>query len=253
VREYAGSRDLPVEMDMSGSYLAMEGLKQDNIDVALLAIPLDQEVPADSFRSVVLAHKVVTVAVPPSNPLTQISLSQLAAVYGDAEASNITRWGQLGLTAEWSSRSIAIVSVPPTTHSLTVDLFRHTVMQGPSFKRSLTYVDNVDRLRQRFTQDNSAIGLLPTIPSNQQGMKLLALSSGEGGLAHQPTADSVSNELYPLRLPVYLSFPLLRGAEVRDILRFLVTDEAAQAIAESGLIPLTRAQRERLALDFERL
>lgn len=251
--EYATARDLDVAVHFAGSYPAVDALKKGEIDLAILAIPDGGDVPEGDLRSVHLASKALAIVVPQANPLNQITLLQLAAIFGEAEASNVTRWGQLGLTGDWASRSISLGSVSRQDHTLAVDLFRHQVLQSREMKRNVAESPGVEAIRLRMQQDQHGIALVDRIPSRLEGIKLLPVARSETELAVGPSLQSISNSDYPLRLPLYLVFARDRAGDLKEILRYLVSEEAAEAIAACGLTPLSDQQRQGLYFEFERL
>lgn len=253
LEEYAEGRGIELEVDFVGSYHGLKQLERDELDLALVAIPDGGDLPEEGMRAVHFASKVATVAVAPANPLNQMTLSQLAGIYGEAEAVNITRWGQLGLTGEWSARSLTPMAVTPVRHSLTLELFRYTALDSRRMKRNITYFEDIDGIRRRFQQDNIGIALLHRIPEDTTDLKLLSVARSDGDLARAPTPETVAADEYPLRLPLYIVYRSDRGAEVREILRFLVSEEASEAIEEADLVPLPSPQRQRLFFEFERL
>jgi ABC-type phosphate transport system substrate-binding protein len=253
LNDYTEARGLEAEVDFAGSYGAFERLRNGELDLAIVAVPDGGRLPEDEFRVVHFASLVVTLAVPAGNPLNQVTMSQLTSLYGEADAAAITRWGQFGLRGEWAARSISLGAVSPVKHGLALDLFRHTVLQARGLRRTLAYYENVEAVRRRFAQDSAGIAILNRIPAQQEGMKVLAVARTDDGLAHPPTLETVAAGEYPLRLPLYLVFAPDRGAEVRDIARFLVGDEASEAVEASGLAPLPEPRRQRLFFEFERL
>jgi ABC-type phosphate transport system substrate-binding protein len=250
--DYAASRDFDVAVDFSGSYPALEGLRKGEIDLAIVAIPDGQEVPAGQFRSVHVASKALAVVVAQTNPLNQLTIRQLAGIFGEAEATNFTRWGQLGLTGEWASRSIALHTISHRDHTLAVDLFRHQVLQSRNMKRNVAEAAGTEALALRMQQDSHGIALMHRVPTRVSGMKVLSIARGDTDLAVSPTPESIAND-YPLRLRLFVVYPAARGGELRDLLRFTIGGEAAEAIAASDLVPLTDQRRLALQFEFERL
>lgn len=250
--EYAEARELDVSVDFGGSYRAVEQVRDGELDLAIVAIPDGHDLPDEALHSAALAFQVVVVGIPPSNPINQLTLRQLGAIFGEAEATHITRWGQLGLTGEWESRSITPGAISPLRHSLALDLFRYIVLQSRNLRRSLTHFETIDEIRRRFQQENAGIALLHRLPANTEDLKLLAIARTGEDLAHAPSPQNVASGDYPLRLPLYLVFQPERGSDLKDILLFLTSQEVSEAIEESSLLPLPDRQRQRLFFEFER-
>ncbi len=251
--DYAEARDMDVTAHFVGSYPAIDALKKGELDLAIVAIPVGAELPGDGLRTVALASKVLAVIVPQANPINQISMRQLAAVFGEAESSNFTRWGQLGLTGDWSARSIGVGSISQSQHALALDLFRHQVLQSRNIKRNVAQMSDIAAIRRQFQQDTSGIALLHRVPTNSDGIKVLPIARADEDLAYGPTPERVASNEYPLRLPIYLVFPAEKAGHLKEMLRYIVSEEAAEALDASDLIALPSQQRQRLFLEFERL
>ena len=69
---------------------------QNEIDIAIIAVPVGKEVPRDEFRIYPFAYDVAIIAVNSNNPLTELSLSDLAGIYGSNEKLQFQHWGDLG-------------------------------------------------------------------------------------------------------------------------------------------------------------
>jgi ABC-type phosphate transport system substrate-binding protein len=251
--EYAEARGLDVTTDFSGSFPGVEGLRSGELDLAIVAVPDGMEVPGGDFRSEYVGAKVLAVVVSTGNPLTQVTLRQLGGVFGESEATNVTRWGQLGLTGEWANRSIVVEAISSDSQSLALDLFRHTVLGSRTIRRNVSQFADIEVIRRRFQQDNNGIALLHLVPSDARGLKILSVARNETDFAQPPGPASVASNEYPLRLPLYLVFAPGKGERLKELLRFIVSEEASQALVASGLMPLPAASRQSLDFDFERL
>src|SRR5207302_301719 len=70
------------------------------------------------------------------NPITSLTLAQLAAIYSVAPGREpITTWGQLGLTGEWASREIEPVGI--AWPDGTANYIRHFVCGDAEFTSRL--------------------------------------------------------------------------------------------------------------------
>lgn len=248
--EYAASAGLELEADFKGSYPALRDLKRGDLDLAIVAIPNHQEVPEGAFRSVNIASKILTIAVPPENPLNQITIHQLWAVFGDAEG--MTRWGELGLTGDWAQRSIVVRSISRAEHTLAVDLFSHHVLSTGRIKPTVVESPDIEGIRRAFSEDAAGIALLDRMPADSKGLKILPIARRETDFAHDPTPEAVSNDDYPLRLPIYMVFPTDQASDLKELLRYILSSDVARALEAEGLTPRARQHRDRLQLEFER-
>ncbi len=94
---YGDEHSMEFKVDDIGSLPALERLRSDEIDLAIIAVPEDTDVPRDEFRVFPFAYDVAVIAVNQSNPINEISLASLGGIFGANEESNYTTWGDLGL------------------------------------------------------------------------------------------------------------------------------------------------------------
>lgn len=246
-QQYAGT----VEMEFAGSVPAMANLRRDHTDLAIIAIPDGQVKDEEQYTYVPFAFKVALVVVNRDNPLMEISLRQLAGVYGRSAESNITRWGELGLSGSWAVRSIQtyVLRTDANTHQ---SLFEYAVLRGASLRPTISYIGSLDRINVMLGNDSAAIALLPSLPKSGT-LRTLALSGGSGdnAFAFSPSEENVYYGDYPLRLPFYLVFRNDKKAELREVLRYLLSQDVLEDLKDNAFMiaPENLRRRAILALD----
>jgi phosphate transport system substrate-binding protein len=193
------------------------------------------DIPKSTYALVVYVHK--------SNPLSKLTLEQLAAAFG----SKARAWGDLGLTGEWAGRPI---------HTYNFDYENDKAL---FFRRRV--------LQDRYRWDSST-----TEFSNQTNARGETIDSGQlilDALARDPSGLAVSNPRYvnrdvkPLALdgvPATVetvrarTYPLTRAvyiylnrdpnkpldSKLGDFLRYVLAPEGQQDVAREGTyLPLT--------------
>ena len=76
-----------------GSLPALDRLRSDEIDLAIIAVPEGTEVPREEFSVYPFAYDVAVLVVNESNPIDEISLSHLGGIYGTNEEFSFNTWG----------------------------------------------------------------------------------------------------------------------------------------------------------------
>ncbi|MDE2220150.1 MAG: substrate-binding domain-containing protein [Gammaproteobacteria bacterium] len=270
-----------LQLHMTGSDIGMAGLYTGRADLAVLGrASTDSETKAFEwiygYRPLALQilcgsldqagrSPALVVFVHQSNPLAQLALAQLAAIFNDDSRSRtaaIRRWDQLGLRGEWANQAIHIYSVD--TESGTGRFFRHEVLDDG---RLLNW-DNLTEFKDRRNSDGSVVtsraqilgalardryGIaLTSLPASEAGVRPIALGSKPGGSYYQATARSLIARRYPLSRAIF-AYVNRRGAgpmepKVREFLRFVLSrDGQSQVRARDGYLPLSAAlAREQL-------
>ncbi len=250
VERFAQTEELEIQVALRGSYAGRTALDREELDFAILAVPAKLEEHLEGYESFVFAYQSVVFATHPDNPLNELTLSQVAGIFGAEEQTSYRRWEDLGVGGELRPRSIQTFSIAPG-QSIAVDLFTHEVLRNPSMRGGISYLDSMEALLEAVRDSSPALALLPRNPPPDSPVRTVSISSEEGDIAFGPSPENIHNGDYPIRLPVYLVFREEVRGQVRDLLVFLTRDEVAETVEESGLYPLPGSARNRLRLDFE--
>ena len=207
------------------------------------------DIPGTTHAVAVFVHK--------DNPLTQISLDQLDALYSttrDQGLDPIRTWGDLGLEGEWAEQPIKLWGQTP---DVGFDRFvQERSLLGGDYREDIELLHQVDTIPQRVAEDRYAIGYAGFGHGlSAPGAKALALSPKVGEPAVACTPETVLSQEYPFSRRLYLFVP---GAgnepippAVAEILRYALSREGQACVAEDGLfLPLpervVHADRARL-------
>ena len=235
------------KVDSIGSLPALERLRSDEIDLAIIAVPEDTDVPRDEFRVFPLAYDVAVIAVNQSNPINEISLASLGGIFGANEESNYTTWGDLGLSG-WGSRSIKTLA-GQNDKSISLELFKFSVLRGGQMKTTVASVKDSE-LEGSLLSDAASIAILPRVPKSKK-VKALMISSEVDGPAFSPTDDNVHYGDYPIRLAFYIVYNQRDEALAQKVLRVLLNDDLAASLRDNNLIALPDTVRRKLTMDLD--
>ena len=191
----------------------------------------------------------ILVIVHPDNPINELTLPQLDAIFGPELRSGaekpISTWGDLGLSGAWAQRPIVLWGGSPQTG--TSRLFRHMAMQdGPLHARLQNdpysmYIGVLIHV----AEDPSAIGFL-NAQHGTEGAKALALSPQTGLPAYAPTPKDIYAGHYPLTRSLYLYVDAAAPDQInpldRELLNILYSRSGQELFARSKQAPLPAAQ-----------
>jgi len=227
--------------------------------------PLAIRVAGGSYATQGRTH-ALAVIVHKDNPLTQISLAQLDAVYSTTRKRRhpeaITTWGQLGLTGEWADRPITAYGLRRPNGI--VNFFQAKVMLGGEFRPNINermgsgYIEAFDAVMQSVAADPAGIAYARFDPE-QPGVKAVAVSAAPGGPFVAGAFENVRNQSYPLARTVHIYLNRAPGRpldpRVREFLRFALSREGQRIVAEDGhFLPLPpdliREELAKLADDY---
>jgi phosphate transport system substrate-binding protein len=196
----------------------------------------------------------IGVFVSKANPIGEISLAKLDAVYADARRrgfrADITTWGQLGLGGDWADKPIHIYGF--YWRDDVTWYFRDLVDFDAPFKAS--YRAPGDDLARRtpavardlmatLQSDPYAIGFA-NFSYATDGVKALALSDAHG-VVSQPVLSEMISGRYPLQRSIYIYVNRKPGDPlsplVKAFLTFVLSREGQDLVSKDHYLPLTPA------------
>jgi phosphate transport system substrate-binding protein len=259
------------ETTLHGTGTAIAGLYTDVADIALMGRsanstenlafewvyrykPLGIQVstgslaaPGKSYALAVLVHK--------DNPISQLTLSQLDAVFGCEHlrgSKNFRTWGDLGLTGEWAATPIHPYGLD--IQGATAGFFREVVLKG-SYKWSCDMKElEHQQILDALAGDRAGIAYSALAGLDRQ-LKPLALSIEDGGPYFAPTVETVRERKYPLTRATWIFVNRAPGRpldrNVKEFLRYVLSRDGQRDVAQEGdYLPLStdvvRAQLRQL-------
>ncbi|HKS13277.1 MAG TPA: phosphate ABC transporter substrate-binding/OmpA family protein [Pseudomonas sp.] len=233
-RDVAGQ---PVQIDIAahGSSTGFTALRSGEADLAASSRPIsdvetEQLKAFGDLRGVaseqVIGLDGVAVIVHPDNPLSRLSIAQLAQIF----SGQVSRWEQLGVSGG------AIHVLARDDRSGTFETFKALVLdpQQVDLAAPAQRFESSEQLADRVKSDRQAIGFSSLAAVH--GARVLAIAEGQAP-AMLPTPALVASEDYPLSRRLYLYLP---GQGVRaqaQALAEFAQSPAGQAIvAEQGFI-----------------
>lgn len=265
--------DAKFEITLKGSASAMPGLYSARADIALIGRennltdnngfgrvkqykPLRLElmggsvaVPGKGDALVVLVHK--------DNPIAQLSVDQLDALFGYERRRGlpaIRTWGDLGLVGEWADKSVNLHTYDLRTG--TGDYFRRIVLGGShkmNWDAITEYKDSRrsdGTLRKAAESISAAASLdryalaISSLRHVPETLKPIALAASADQPYVQANTESVIARSYPLSRPTYAFVDVPPGKamepKLREFLRYALSVEGQNDIArDRGFVPLS--------------
>ncbi|HOG27933.1 MAG TPA: substrate-binding domain-containing protein [Vicinamibacterales bacterium] len=260
------------ETSLMGTGTGIAGLYTGVADIALMGRPADSTetmafewvfryrplgvqvstgslgVPGKSFAPVVFVHK--------DNPISQLTLAQLDAVFGSEHRrgqANARTWGDLGLGGSWAARPIRVYA--PDIQTATGSFFREAVLKG-SYKWNCDMTEFHDVRRPDGSSHDGRQRVLDALAGEPGGIGLsalayagaavkpLALSAGNEGPFYAPTPENLAARRYPLHRAtwIFLNRPPGRPLDpaIREFLRYILSRDGQRDVERAGdYLPLT--------------
>lgn len=204
-----------------------------------------------------IAIDALAVFVNEKNPLREITLGQLDAIFSRGRACGapeaIAHWAGLGLSDGWESRRIGLYGhvASAGTHAF----FRAHVLCGGHFRDEVIEQPGGRSIAHSVAESRFAMGYSARA-DRIDGVRSLAIGQTADGPFGSVEAADVYSGAYPLTRDLYLyriDDPTRpeQNAQVRDFLRFLLGEEGQRAVEAVGFLrlPSQRIDEELARLD----
>ncbi len=230
----SGGRSIYVDVAAHGSSTGFKALLANDADLSMSSRPIkDKEVnQMKHFGDMlgfdaehVIAIDGLAVIVHPNNPVQQLSLDQLAAVF----SGQVQNWRQVG----GEDRPIALYA--RDDKSGTWDTFKSLVLRNQvSLPERASRFESNDQLSDRVSQDRGGIGFVG-LASVRNSRALLVADEGTQPLS--PGKVTVATEDYVLSRRLFLyTPPSLKTEQINEFVAFVQTDAGQQQVEETGFI-----------------
>lgn len=201
------------------------------------------DTPGRSCALAVFVHR--------DNPLEQVTLAQLDAIFGDERRRGqaaIGNWGGLGLDRVWRDRPIALYGYDPRSGPGV--FFRHVALKDSQMMHWENFTEFADRKNADGTPVRAGAQAVAALSRDPAGMavatpaeatsavKMLAVATDEDGPYLRPTRETLVMRRYAFSRPVFACVDAAPGApldpKVRDFLQFALSAEGQRLVESAG-------------------
>lgn len=240
--EYAAVEPaVSVEVSGGGSGTGIAALVSGTVDIANCSRTVEPAEVAQAKkntgkepREYTVGYDALAVYVNKDNPLEQITLEQLAEIYG--EGGKFTKWSQLGV--KLAGGNDEIIRVSRQSNSGTYAYFREAILgKGKDFRLGSRDMHGSKDVVELVAKTPSAIGY-SGMGYATSGVKMLRVAKKAGDQFFAPTVENTLNHTYPVARPLFM---YTLGEPAGNVKRYLdwVHSEAGQKIVvKSGYVPL---------------
>ncbi len=251
VQRFASQNGLALTVALDGSRPGLDQLKNGRAQIGLVTLPKGEFPDEAVFVSRTIAWHCALVLVSGGNPLERVTMGELAAVFGTGVGSGYNRWGDLGLTGDWSGSPITALAPAPGA-GITTEFFRHAVLGGQPMKSQIIRYASSEEFEQRAAADRRVMALAGNRPKNLFEAKILSLAAGPNDPAFPPTPENIVSGDYPLRLGVRIVYRRDAESALTKLLAWLWSDEVAEILGRTDLVAEPASGRRQQAQLFEK-
>jgi len=188
-------------------------------------------------RESVVGYDALAIYVHKSNPMEEISFSQLAGIY--AENGEITLWEQLKVNNA-GCRNGEIILINRHSNSGTFHYFREAILgKRKDFKLGSRDMHGSKDVVELITQTPCAIGY-SGMGYVTDGVKMLKVKKKNEDPAYNPNVENTLNGKYPVSRPMYMYTLGEPTPHVKKFLDWVHSDAGQKIVTETGYVPMPK-------------
>lgn len=191
-----------------------------------------------------VAIDALAVFVNKDNPIKGMSLEQVDGILSVTRAcggSDITRWGQVGLTGDWANRPIQLYG--RNSVSGTYGYFKEVALCKGDFKANVNEQPGSASVVQSVSTGLNAIGY-SGIGYRTSGVRALPLSK-TGTNYVEPTPETATDGSYPLARVLFVYVNKAPNKDLnpleREFFRMVLSKQGQEIVNRDGYVPMPEA------------
>ena len=231
--------EVRISVTGGGSGTGLAGLIQGTVDLANASRQIKPEEVAEAEANgiepteFVVARDAIAVIVHPSNPVGELTLAQISAIY----SGEIRNWSEV------SGEDRPIVRLSRETNSGTHVYFLEAVLRGGDsedktlFSSDTLLLPSSEGIINEVRQNPNAIGY-DGLGYVTHDVKLIAVAAAEGEDAFLPSSATVSSRQYPIARDLYMYTPGAAEGLVAEYLEWILGPEGQRLVEDLGFVPV---------------
>jgi phosphate transport system substrate-binding protein len=246
-----------IQIQAAGSSTAPPALTEGTANLGPMSREMkDNEI--DDFESkygykptkIPVAIDALAVFVNKDNPVKGLSISQVDAIMSSTRkcgyATDITTWGEAGLTGGWAGKSIQLYG--RNSVSGTYGFFKDEALCKGDFKSNVNEQPGSASVVQSVTTSANGIGY-SGIGYSTSGVKAVPLTKKDGGAFVEPTPENAVSGAYPLTRFLYIYVNKKPNEPLapleKEFIKMVLSKSGQQVVVKDGYIPLPAKAAEK--------
>lgn len=193
--------------------------------------------------AVPVAIDALAVYVNKDNPIKGMSMAQVDAIFSPTRKcgapADVTKWGQVGMTGEWSDRAVAMYG--RNSVSGTYGYFKEVALCKGDFKKNVAEQPGSASVVQSVTVQLNAIGY-SGIGYKTSGVRAIPLAKKEGGDFVEPDAKHAIDGSYPLSRVLYVYVNKKPNQPLppleREFFKLVLSKQGQTIVVKDGFVPM---------------
>jgi phosphate transport system substrate-binding protein len=238
--------NVSIEVGGGGSGVGIAALINGTIEIATSSRDMKKEERAKAkdhsgkdAKEFTVGYDCLAIYVHKDNPLKEISIEQLAAIY--AEGGNVAKWNDLSANVPGCA-SGEIIRVSRQSSSGTYEFFREHVLNKKDFKLGSRDMNGSKEVVDLVMHTPCAIGYSGMGYATPE-VKKLNVSAKAGAPSYPPTVETAQNKTYPISRPLFLYTLGEPQGAAKDFIQWAMSDAGQKIVQETGYVPVPKQQQ----------
>lgn len=216
-----------------GSYIGIAALINGMVDIADASREItENEIKAAQKNGInpvdhIIAYDGITLIVNPSNPVSNLTFTQLRGIYN----GSISNWKNV------SGHDKLLVVNCRNSDSGTYKEFQTLVMNGDNYRSDILTQVDTGAIVINVSQNSGAIGYIGS-SYHDNNTKALSLDNGSGSVF--PTYETIYSRAYPLSRPLYMYTNGEATGLKKEFVDFVLSDQGQNIANGAGFVPLKK-------------
>lgn len=233
-----------VEVSGGGSGTGIAALINGTVDIANSSRKLEEGERAKAQQNTskepqefMVGYDALAIFVHKDNPLNEITLEQLAAIY--SADGNISKWSQLGVKNAGCAND-EIIRISRQNNSGTYHYFREAILgKGHDFRLGSVDMNGSKDVVDLVSKTPCAIGY-SGMGYATHDVKVLHVAKKAGDPYVAPSIETTLDHTYPIARPLFMYTLGAPTDHVKHYLDWIHSDAGQQIVKESGYVPLPK-------------
>lgn len=171
----------------------------------------------------------LAVIVHPSNPISQLTISQLSDIF----TNKVTNW------KEYGGKDTKIVVLSREINSGTHVYFKEHVLKEKEFAPSVLLMPSSQAIADEIAHNPNTIGYYG-MGYVSPAQKAIAIAKSKDSNYVEPTPDNVINGSYEISRPLIIYTNGQPQGLVKNFIDFMLSDEGQKIVLETDFVPIQR-------------
>jgi len=180
-----------------------------------------------TLHEVIVAWDALAIAVHPTNPVKELTLAQLAAIY----KGEIVNWNEVG------GNNGPIVLLSRDTTSGTHVFFKDFVLDGAEFAPATMMMPSTEAIVQELAQNANAIGYIG-LGFVRPAVAILGIKADDASPAVVASVEAVFDRTYSLARPLFFYIIGDITGDLKAFVDFVVMTAGQQIVRDLGFVPI---------------